>query len=398
MVRAFLAKKPSSSELFSAAESLMKRQAHLPEYIDFSSFIRALKLLRNACQAHPRPKVMEKINYQLAEAYGKAGLYGDALNLFSCLADGSLSRHARFTAAQTSIKAGKYPEACAWFARFLDSEFSRHEEEFGELNEFTSFSAEPPKQKASFPNEVAGVALRELYEVLAPLGLKPFLMSGTLLGFARHGGFLSHDKDVDVGLFGWQDQYAIFEHLLLDGKFVPNSKSLRGDSAFYMPVLHFQTGIPIDIFLFHDHGEKYRTGINFGLEYTLTFQYSRFGLSEAEFCGTTVCVPDDIDRNLSENFGPDWRIPDTTYESLLEAPSIDMKGDPVFMLVLWDKLLYGYVNKRPAKVRRVAKIAESYADNLLAPSPELLARALQWCDRIEMTSDHTQVSRIAEPV
>ena len=396
MLRAFLSKKPNSNELFDIAESMMKRQAHLPDHIDFPSIIRAFKLIRNACQVHADAKTMAKINYKLAETFIKAGLFDDALHMLDSLAESSVGRHARFSAAQASIRAGKYTEACKWFSRFLEREFERDEASFDDIKNIQVFSSEPPKVKANFPNEAAGAALHDLYEVLEPLGMKPFLMSGTLLGYARHGGFLSHDKDVDVGLVGWQDQYAIFQHLLLDGKFVPNSKSLRGENAFYMPVMHFKTGMPIDIFLFHERGDTFQTGINFGLDYTLTFQYSRFDLAEAEFCGTKVYVPDDIDRNLSENFGPNWRIPDTTYESLLEAPSIDIRGEPVFMLVLWDKLLYGYVNKRPAKVRRVVQIAADYADHPLVPSPELLLRALQWCDRIEARPESLQPTRVPE--
>ncbi len=396
MVRAFIAKKPNSNELFDIAESLMKRQVFLPDHIDFSSFIRSLKLIRNACQMCADANAIAKINYKLAETYTRAGLFDDALHMYDGLADSVVARHSLFSAAQAAIRAGKYTEACSWFSRFLEREFERDEASFEDIKNIQVFSSEPPKVKANFPNEAAGSALHDLYDVLEPLGMKPFLMSGTLLGYARHGGFLSHDKDVDVGLIGWEDQFAIFKHLLLDGKFVPNSKSLRGENAFYMPVTHFKTGMPIDIFLFHERGDHFQTGINFGLDYTLTFQYSRFDLAEAEFCGTKVFVPSDIDRNLSENFGPNWRIPDTTYESLLEAPSIDIRGSAVFMLVLWDKLLYGYVNKRPAKVRRVVQIAADYADNPLVPSAALLSRALQWCDRVEAPQHSVEAARVAE--
>jgi tetratricopeptide (TPR) repeat protein len=396
MIRAFLSTKPKSNELFDLAESMLKRQAFFPDHIDFPSIIRSFKLIRNACQMYADKSTIEKINYKLAETYIQAGLYDDALHMLDSLSESFVGRHARFSAAQASIRAGKYTEACTWFSRFLEREFERDEAALDDIKNMQVFSSEPPKIKTNFPNEAAGAALKDLYDVLAPLGIKPFLMSGTLLGYARHRGFLSHDKDVDVGLVGWEDQFAIFQHLLLDGKFVPNSKSLRGENAFYMPVKHFKTGIPIDIFLFHERGDKYQTGINFGLDYTLTFQYSRFDLAEAEFCGTKVYVPNDIDRNLTENFGPNWRIPDTTYESLLEAPSIDIRGEPVFMLVLWDKLLFGYVNKRPAKVRRVVQIAANYADNPLVPSPELLLRALQWCDRIEARPESLQPLPVPE--
>lgn len=42
--------------------------------------------------------------------------------------------------------------------------------------------------------------LRDLMEESSKLGMRPFLMWGTLLGFIREGGFLTHDYDIDLGV------------------------------------------------------------------------------------------------------------------------------------------------------------------------------------------------------
>ena len=43
------------------------------------------------------------------------------------------------------------------------------------------------------------------------------MVSGTLLGYARTGSVLSHDKDMDVGLFGWEEQFEIVQRILDSG-------------------------------------------------------------------------------------------------------------------------------------------------------------------------------------
>ena len=48
--------------------------------------------------------------------------------------------------------------------------------------------------------------LRDLYEESDKLGLRPFLMWGTLLGCIREGGFIAHDYDLDLGMH--PDDYA----------------------------------------------------------------------------------------------------------------------------------------------------------------------------------------------
>ena len=46
---------------------------------------------------------------------------------------------------------------------------------------------------------------REITERLVEVGIRPFLMSGTLLGYVREGSFMEHDYDIDLGLMPGDD-------------------------------------------------------------------------------------------------------------------------------------------------------------------------------------------------
>ena len=46
--------------------------------------------------------------------------------------------------------------------------------------------------------------LRDFYEASSEVGIRPFLMWGTLLGCVREGRLLRHDNDIDLGIL-WSD-------------------------------------------------------------------------------------------------------------------------------------------------------------------------------------------------
>lgn len=156
---------------------------------------------------------------------------------------------------------------------------------------------------------------------LRTAGLRPFLMSGTLLGFARDGALLPHDKDIDLGLLGWEDQFTVAQALIEAGHFELDLAQLTGHNRFVISARDLRNGMAVDFFFFHDRGDHFLHGIDFDLGFTQNFRFSKFGLRDVDFLGETFSVPDDIDTNLSENYG-EWRTPVKSYVVTVEAPAL----------------------------------------------------------------------------
>lgn len=179
----------------------------------------------------------------------------------------------------------------------------------------------------AFDPETAGRALIDLQQVLDASGQKVFLVSGTLLGYARDGRLLPHDKDIDVGIMQWEDQYDVAIALLKSGRFWVRMRSIGDARTYYIPIQHLPTRTSIDIFVYHAEGGRLVTGVRHFFGHTQKFAFTPFELKQVDFLGTRVYVPDDVERNLVENFGSAWRVPDAAYLSHLESPStVDMGG------------------------------------------------------------------------
>lgn len=190
--------------------------------------------------------------------------------------------------------------------------------------------------------------------LLRAKGLQPFLMSGTLLGYARHGGLLPHDKDVDLGLIGWEHQFTVAEALLEAGFFRLDLAQLSGQRCFLMSAHDLRNGMAVDFFFFHDKTDHFLHGIDFDMGFTQNFRFSKFDLQEVEFLDELFYAPSDIDRNLSENYG-DWRTPVPSYVVTVESPALCEKCSDVQLLIAnLETLKIMVKNGKPERLDRIA--------------------------------------------
>ena len=214
----------------------------------------------------------------------------------------------------------------------------------------------------SFNVNNASAALADLAKVLNGVNQPFFLVSGTLLGYAREGKLMDHDKDVDVGIFGWEQQFDICMALQKSGSFTLAAHFLKGTDSYYIPVMHNLTGMWIDLFLYHELEGQWVTGVDFFFGYRQTFAFTPFELKPINFLGVDMFVPADVERNMEENFGAGWKQSDPSYISHLESPSTTNKGGLEHMLTARLNVFAALQKRNAAKLRKIATVMQAYAD------------------------------------
>jgi hypothetical protein len=246
---------------------------------------------------------------------------------------------------------------------------------------------EPPddisEQLAPFDRDVAEKALCEVNSLLRGAGIDVFIISGTLLGCVREGRIFEHDKDFDLGIIGWENQFNVAQALLSSPNFSFSAKGLKGHELFLLGVVHVPSGYSFDIFFFHDSGDKFKHGIQSRLGYTIHYMFSKFGLAEKEFLGQKFLIPDNYELFLDENYGKDWRTPDPNYFVKLESPALADKSGVNFAYSIRHEML-DMLGKRvaPEKGRIFVEKMKIHAQRKDQPKPSVvnafLRKLVQW--------------------
>lgn len=201
------------------------------------------------------------------------------------------------------------------------------------------------KDRDNFALDRAAVALAAFGAEMDKLGQEWFILSGTLLGIVREGGFLKHDYDIDAGIMADVVDPAAL-HAALNASGVFRCSELEWQTTFepgtegpcvtrrpvFMKVSH-QNGIYIDIFV------HYREGATIWHASSLfRWDNSEFDLAPYTLAGTQVLGPADADRYLTENYG-NWRVPVTDFNSALDTTNQNVVRNPlsvaIFLRRIW---------------------------------------------------------------
>lgn len=162
---------------------------------------------------------------------------------------------------------------------------------------------------------------------LNSLGVRWWLMDGTLLGFVREGEFLGHDADVDIGIH-MSDYSPALLSALRDTGLQLYSQHGTPDNGLEITVRSrwlYLPGTSLDIFLFYDdegqdtwwHATSYKG-------HQMRYRYPRFELETLEVRGQTYNVPSPPERFLVQKYGDDWRTPNTSWHGLLSPKSLQI--------------------------------------------------------------------------
>lgn len=169
------------------------------------------------------------------------------------------------------------------------------------------------QRRTVFPEQHAAAALNAVREALQHAGITSFLISGTLLGCIREGRLLSHDNDIDIGV--WDDVEPDTLARVLGAQGVFHLMPSRHQGC--LRVRHV-SGIAIDVFThYRDNTSFWHGGVK------VRWHNSPFSLAPIDFLGSTYLIPADHDTYLTENYG-DWRKPITSFDSTLDTPNAEI--------------------------------------------------------------------------
>ena len=315
----------------------------------------------------------------------RAGRFEDAIRVLEKKPIGARTPYDGYVLSRLICKSGDLRSSIAQLDNTLELLLDHGSATGGPLEEAEGKSTEPHHdQGASFLSRSAA-ALRDLATLFNGVHQKVFLVSGTLLGYVREGALLSHDKDVDVGVIGWEQQFELFRLLWESPLFSVSAQHLSGERTHLLPVNHVPTGVAIDIFLYRREQEQLVTGVEFTFGHRQRFAFTPFELEEIKFLGVDLYKPVNSELNLLENFG-NWRVPDVGYISHLESPSTLNPGGLDFMVTARLHAVTAMRAGKIKKVRRVLGIVDRYSQQPGAMDRVLAARLESYCEKFETSS------------
>lgn len=193
-------------------------------------------------------------------------------------------------------------------------------------------------KKEEFNTTLAEKSLKNINSLLKEKDLKPFLISGTLLGYVRNGKLLPHDKDIDIGVVGWENQFSVAEALINSGQYKIDLSQLTGSNRYLIAAYDIYNDVATDIFIFHEQEDCFLHGIDFEMGFTQNFKFSKFDIIEVTFLGDVFYIPSNFEKNLEENYGT-WKEKIENYIVTIESPSIEDKDSIIQLLITQVELL-----------------------------------------------------------
>ncbi|MGA9277723.1 hypothetical protein [Ilumatobacter sp.] len=151
--------------------------------------------------------------------------------------------------------------------------------------------------------------LRDVVGELRRAGHRPFLVSGTLLGYVRSTELMAHDYDIDLGVLpGDADADAVVAAISELPRYTVVSQKLK-------VVARSPSGFSADIFVHYE-----RDGLLWHGTDIHEWWNTPFDLESGVLHGVDVWIPTNARRYLDENYGT-WERPIAFYNFSFDTPN-----------------------------------------------------------------------------
>jgi len=153
-------------------------------------------------------------------------------------------------------------------------------------------------------------------DVLTELGVRYFLIDGTLLGLVREKNFIPHDKDLDIGVFA--EDFTPLTFGLCVSKMMEQGFILQhcyGEWDKHFEAAWRRKDLKLDFFFyFKKENKRVFTAYkgNDVIEYWYPSSMIEL-LAPVSFLGETFTAPRDPEAVLRHKYG-DWKTPDKNWD------------------------------------------------------------------------------------
>jgi phosphorylcholine metabolism protein LicD len=212
----------------------------------------------------------------------------------------------------------------------------------------TIFKYKQYKNNRNF-RQNATYVMEHLNKVFNELGVKYWLVYGTLLGVYRDGKFIEHDDDIDIGLF--LDDYSENIKKVMNKYGFKLKREILIDNGDYGREETYELkGIDIDLFYFIKK-EDYFLAHDFknedGKSWAKTIQdngglivrerrFTPFSLKEIEFLNKKFYIPYPTKEHLASVYGDDFMIPNPSWNPYNEPKNIKILKNKIGKVISYE--------------------------------------------------------------